>query len=50
MPKTTDEEMRAKAQKLVDSLPELTPEQCRRVAAILNASRVLRAEPARVTA
>jgi hypothetical protein len=33
------EEMQAMAQLLVDGLPELSPEQCRRVALILNASR-----------
>jgi hypothetical protein len=32
------EQMQAAAQKLVDSLPELSPEQCRKVALVLNSS------------
>lgn len=42
MPKVTSEEWQAKAQALVDSLPELSPEQCRKVAAVLHPSGVLR--------
>jgi hypothetical protein len=33
----TREEMQAMCQRLVDALPEPSPEQCRKVAAVLNA-------------
>jgi hypothetical protein len=35
MPKITSEQLNAMAQRIVDALPEPSPEQCRRVAAIL---------------
>jgi hypothetical protein len=42
MPAMTREELHALAERIVDSLPEPSPEQCRRVAAILHASGALR--------
>lgn len=42
MPKMTSEEFQAMAQRVVDELPEPSPEQCRKVPAVLHASGVLR--------
>lgn len=42
MPKLTSEELWAMAQRLVDNLPDPSPEQCRRIAPVLHASGVLR--------
>lgn len=39
MPKITDEELLSKIDRLVDELPEPSPEQCRRVAAVLRGSQ-----------
>lgn len=41
MPKMTNEEFQAMAQRVVDELPEPSLEQCRRVAAVLRESGVL---------
>ncbi|WP_258073810.1 hypothetical protein [Arthrobacter sp. Y81] len=41
MPNITREELQAMAQRVVDELPELSPEQCRKVAAVLRESGAL---------
>lgn len=45
------DELDARAQRLVDALPELSPEQCRKVAAILQSTGVPpHAAPVRISA
>lgn len=40
MAKTTREELEAMAHRIVDAMPEPSPEQCRKVAAVLRAAPV----------